>query len=125
MIPVEVTGISISPPVRGYVVILKEKDGDQWLPIFIGEAEAHTISLLMQGLKYIRPLTYDLFNNLLEASSAKIEKVGKISQKRNLSALQWSQYDGGIFLKKAISFNHEQAWNQTSLTVLCMGHSCA
>ncbi len=75
MIPVEVTGISISPPYQGYVVILKEKEGDQWLPIFIGASEAHTISLLLQGLKYVRPLTYDLFSGLLEAASAKVEKV--------------------------------------------------
>ncbi|MDP8205449.1 MAG: bifunctional nuclease family protein [Candidatus Electryonea clarkiae] len=75
MIPVEVTGISISPPYKGYVVILKQTNGDQWLPIFIGEAEAHTISLLLQGLKYIRPLTYDLFSNLLDVSQAKVEKI--------------------------------------------------
>ncbi len=75
MIPVEVSGISISPPYQGYVVILKEKDGDQWLPIFIGASEAHTISLLLQGLKYVRPLTYDLFYNLLDASSSTVEKI--------------------------------------------------
>jgi len=75
MIPVEVTGISISPPFRGYVVILKEKEGDQWLPIFIGETEAHTITLLLQGLKYVRPLTYDMFKSLLDAASAEVVKV--------------------------------------------------
>ncbi len=83
MIAVEVTGISISPPYQGYVVILKEKEGDQWLPIFIGATEAHTISLLLQGLKYVRPLTYDLFHNLLEASTSEVEKVEITELKEN------------------------------------------
>lgn len=83
MIPVEVTGISISPPYQGYVVILKEKEGDQWLPIFIGATEAHTISLLLQGLKYVRPLTYDMFHQLLEASESSIEKIEVTELKEN------------------------------------------
>ena len=83
MISVEVTGISISPPYQGYVVILKEKDGEQWLPIFIGATEAHTISLLLQGLKYVRPLTYDMFNNLLDAAEAKVTRVEITDLKEN------------------------------------------
>ena len=83
MVSVEVTGISISPPYQGYVVILKERDGEQWLPIFIGATEAHTISLLLQGLKYVRPLTYDLFHNLLQSSGATVEKVEITELKEN------------------------------------------
>ena len=83
MIPVEVTGISISPPYQGYVVILKEKDGEQWLPIFIGATEAHTISLLLQGLKYVRPLTYDLFHNLLNAANGTVNRVEVTELKEN------------------------------------------
>ncbi|MBZ0264700.1 bifunctional nuclease family protein [bacterium] len=83
MIAVEVTGISVSPPFQGYVVILKEKEGQQWLPIFIGAAEAHTISLLLQGMKYVRPLTYDMFNSIIEASSATVKKVEVTELKEN------------------------------------------
>ena len=66
MIPVDVIGISVCPPYQGYVVILKEKDGERWLPIFIGAAEAQSISFLLQGLEYARPMTYDLFAHILE-----------------------------------------------------------
>lgn len=83
MVAVEVSGISISPPYQGYVVILKEKDGEQWLPIFIGATEAHTISLLLQGMKYVRPLTYDLFHSLLDASNATVERVEVTELKEN------------------------------------------
>jgi len=83
MIPVEVSGISVNHPYQGYVVILKEKEGEQWLPIFIGSTEAHTISLLLQGLKYIRPLTYDLFHSLLEASGSNVQRVEVTELKDN------------------------------------------
>lgn len=74
-LPVEVAGITGFAPYQGYVVILKESQSRRWLPIFIGGVEAHNISLLLQGVKYIRPLTYDLFANLLEAAEARVEEV--------------------------------------------------
>ena len=74
-LPVEVTGITGCAPYQGYVVILKETEGKRWLPIFIGAPEAHNISLLLQGLKYVRPLTYDLFGVLLETAGARISNI--------------------------------------------------
>ncbi|MBK6909988.1 MAG: bifunctional nuclease family protein [bacterium] len=72
MVLVEVIGISVCPPYQGYVVILKEKDGERWLPIFIGAAEAQSISLLLQGLEYARPMTYDLFAAILLESGIEV-----------------------------------------------------
>jgi bifunctional DNase/RNase len=65
VIAVDVIGISVCPPYQGYVVILKEKQGERWLPIFIGAAEAQSISFLLQGLEYARPMTYDLFARII------------------------------------------------------------
>jgi bifunctional DNase/RNase len=75
MIPVEVTGVSVCPPYQGYVVILREGDGKRWLPIFIGAAEAQAISLLLQDMSYSRPLTFDLFYNLLGAAEAQVQSI--------------------------------------------------
>ena len=75
MVPVDVVGISVCPPYQGYVVILKEKDGERWLPIFIGAAEAQSISLLLQGLEYSRPMTYDLFSAILNAGEVRIVRT--------------------------------------------------
>ncbi len=74
-VPVEVAGISAWPPYQGYVVILKEQGGKRWLPIFIGAPEAHNINLLLQGLKLVRPWTYDLFHNLLDAAGAQVKNI--------------------------------------------------
>ncbi|MCF7811439.1 bifunctional nuclease family protein [bacterium] len=75
LIAVEVTGISIFAPYQGYVVILRETNGNRALPIFIGAPEAHNISQLLQGEKNIRPLTYDLFKNILDTVETFVEKV--------------------------------------------------
>jgi uncharacterized protein len=42
------------------VVILKEKDADRYLPIWIGPFEANAIAMKIQGLSPERPVTHDL-----------------------------------------------------------------
>lgn len=83
MIPVDVIGISVCPPYQGYVVILKEKDGERWLPIFIGAAEAQSISFLLQGLEYARPMTYDLFSRILEEGGVQVRSATVCDLKDN------------------------------------------
>lgn len=75
MIPVEVAGISVCPPYQGYVVILEEKAGERRLPIFIGVAEAQAISILLQGMEYARPLTFDLFGQILDSLEVRVEGI--------------------------------------------------
>ena len=83
MIPVEVVGISVCPPYQGYVVILKEKEGERWLPIFIGAAEAQSISFLLQGLEYARPMTYDLFATILDVAGVEVQSATVNNLKEN------------------------------------------
>jgi len=72
---VDVVGISVVAPFQGYVLVLRERDGDRWLPIFVGAPEAQTLSLLLKGVKYVRPLTYDMFHSVLKAASVHIDRV--------------------------------------------------
>ncbi|TKJ41242.1 hypothetical protein CEE37_06135 [candidate division LCP-89 bacterium B3_LCP] len=83
MIPVRVANVSVCPPYQGYVVVLHEIEGERWLPIFIGAAEAQAISLLLRNKSYSRPLTFDLFYNLLDAANAQVEQVSIIDLKEN------------------------------------------
>ncbi len=71
----EVSGITVYHPYQGYMVILKEHDGNRWLPILIGPVEAHLITNLLKGERYQRPLTYDMFYALLCAADAKVEEI--------------------------------------------------
>jgi uncharacterized protein len=74
-IPVEVTGITTYPPYQGYMLILRETDGLRWLPIFIGQPEAQNISHILKGSKSLRPLTFDMIANMMEASGVRVEEV--------------------------------------------------
>ena len=49
-----------------HVVILKQKDRDRYLPIWIGPWEANAIAMRLQGLTPERPLTHDLFATTLQ-----------------------------------------------------------
>lgn len=74
-IPVNVEGLSVCAPYQGYMVILKELNSVRWLPIFIGKPEAESISLMLENIRHSRPLTYDLFSNLLIESGTVVERV--------------------------------------------------
>jgi bifunctional DNase/RNase len=48
------------------VVILKEKDAERYLPIWIGQAEAEAIAIRLQDVAVARPLTHDLLRAMIE-----------------------------------------------------------
>jgi len=75
MIPVDVMSISYHPTNKGYVVLLKEQNGNRHLPIIVGELEAHSIAVTLEGRKLKRPLTHDLMIDTLEAVGGKIKRV--------------------------------------------------
>ncbi|MBK8249091.1 MAG: bifunctional nuclease family protein [Gemmatimonadetes bacterium] len=58
-----------------YVVILQERGGDRLLPIWIGQAEAESILLEMNGVRKERPLTHDLCKGLIVGLGAHLDRV--------------------------------------------------
>ena len=60
---------------RVRVVILKEKEGDRVLPIWVGPPEGDALALQLGGESLPRPLTADLMARLVEASGARIDRV--------------------------------------------------
>ena len=57
------------------VIILKEKDADRYLPIWIGPAEADAIAVRLQDVSVARPLTHDLLRDVVEKLGAQVESV--------------------------------------------------
>jgi RNA polymerase sigma factor (sigma-70 family) len=57
------------------IVLLREKDGERVLPIWIGAPEGDALALEMGGEAMPRPLTADLMAKLLDAAGAQIERV--------------------------------------------------
>lgn len=49
------------------VLLLRETNGQRYLPIWIGVSEATAIAFAQQGIQPPRPLTHDLIKDLLDA----------------------------------------------------------
>ena len=61
---VRVVGIRVEQPQNQPVLLLRESDGDRYLPIWIGAVEATAIAYEQQGVKPARPLTHDLLRDM-------------------------------------------------------------
>jgi len=74
---IEMTIDSIRMSLMNYqrVVILKEKDAERYLPIWIGPAEADSIAVKLQDVAVARPLTHDLLRSVIEALGAKVTSI--------------------------------------------------
>lgn len=57
------------------VVILKEKDAERYLPIWIGQAEAEAIAIRLQDVAVARPLTHDLLRAMIEQLGGTVTSV--------------------------------------------------
>jgi bifunctional DNase/RNase len=57
------------------IVLLRESDGERYLPIWIGAVEATAIAFAQQGVVPPRPLTHDLLKNVLESTGNTLTEV--------------------------------------------------
>lgn len=66
-------------PSNNPIVLLRERDGDRFLPIWIGAPEASAIAFAQQGVVPPRPLTHDLLKDVLEAVGRTLVEVRIVS----------------------------------------------
>ena len=72
----ELVGVRVEIPANTPMVLLQEQSGDhRLLPIYIGSSEAASIHYALEGVDPPRPLTHDLFVNVLERLGATLQKV--------------------------------------------------
>jgi bifunctional DNase/RNase len=74
-VAMEVVGVRVELPTNTPILLLKERDGTRYLPIWIGTPEATAIALALEGIETARPLTHDLMKTLLDALGAELERV--------------------------------------------------
>ncbi len=70
-----VHAITIDPESKSPILILKEKDGERTLPIWIGLLEATAIATEMEKLEFARPMTHDLAVNMLKAMAIRMPRI--------------------------------------------------
>ncbi len=57
------------------VVILREKDSDRYLVIWIGPNEAEAIAVRLQDVNVPRPMTHDLLRNTIEQLGGRVSYI--------------------------------------------------
>jgi uncharacterized protein len=75
MIEMSLAGVRIELPTNQPIVLLREAEGERFLPIWIGQAEAAAIALALQGVVTPRPMTHDLLKNILEEIAVQVESI--------------------------------------------------
>ncbi|NQW23833.1 MAG: bifunctional nuclease family protein [SAR202 cluster bacterium] len=75
MLEMTVDSIRVSPMNYQRVVILREKESDRYLPIWIGPAEADAIAVKLQDLSVPRPLTHDLLGTIIDSLGGTITHI--------------------------------------------------
>jgi bifunctional DNase/RNase len=72
---VEINSIRVSLMTYQRVVILKEKNADRYLPIWIGPSEADAIAVKLRDVDVPRPLTHDLIQLVISSLGAGLTYV--------------------------------------------------
>ncbi len=75
LIQMKVRGLMFDPYNNAYIVILRDEENTEVLPIWVGKPEANAISFALEGIFSPRPMTHDLIKNILDALGAKVISI--------------------------------------------------
>ena len=75
MVEVTIDSVRVSLMSQHRVVVLREIDGERFLPIWIGPFEADAITIELQGVEVARPLTHDLLKSMITLLGAEVQRV--------------------------------------------------
>lgn len=74
-VPMDLVGIRIELPTNTPILLLRERGGERYLPIWINTPEATAIAMAHDGIQPERPLTHDLLASLIDELGAKVDEV--------------------------------------------------
>lgn len=75
MIEMQLVGVRVELPTNQPIVLLRERSGERFLPIWIGPVEATAIAFSLQGIVTPRPMTHDLMKSILEEVGVRVDRV--------------------------------------------------
>ena len=84
MIEVVIDSVRVSLMSPQRVVVLRQVDQERYLPIWVGPYEAEAITVALQEIEMIRPLTHDLLKNVIATFGARIKRVEIISLREDI-----------------------------------------
>jgi len=75
LIEMMIKGLMVDPITNTPIVILKDKDGDRVLPIWVGVFEANAIALQIENVSTPRPMTHDLLRNIITDLDGRVDRI--------------------------------------------------
>jgi bifunctional DNase/RNase len=84
MIEVVIDSVRVSLMSPQRVVVLRQLNAERFIPIWVGPYEAEAITVALQEIEMIRPLTHDLLKNLFNTFSARIKRVEIVSLREEI-----------------------------------------
>ena len=75
MLELEIESIRVRQETQQRAVVLKVKDSDLYLPIFIGPFEVEAIRFKLMDVEVQRPMTHDLLGSVIGDLGATIESI--------------------------------------------------
>jgi bifunctional DNase/RNase len=75
LIEMTIKGLMVDPVTNMPIVILKDKDGERVLPIWVGIFEANAIALQIENVATPRPMTHDLLRNIIADLEGQVDRV--------------------------------------------------
>jgi bifunctional DNase/RNase len=79
MVEVTIDSIRVSLMNQQRIIILREVDAERYLAIWVGVYEAEHLTMALQEVEVSRPLTYDLFKNMLQSLDARLVRIEVVS----------------------------------------------
>jgi bifunctional DNase/RNase len=74
-IEMTIKGLMVDPHTNMPIVILRDKEGQRVLPIWVGIFEANAIALQIENVSTGRPMTHDLLRNVIHDLKGTVQKV--------------------------------------------------
>jgi hypothetical protein len=82
-IEMTIKGLMVDPITNMPIIILRDKDGQKVLPIWVGIFEANAIALQIENVATPRPMTHDLLKNIISDLEATVQKIVVCDLKEN------------------------------------------
>lgn len=92
MVEVEVQGISLDIN-NTPVLLLRDRQGNRVLPIWVGPIEASAITYAIRGEPFERPLTLDVIKRVIQGLGARVQRVV-------INGLEGNTYFAALFLER-------------------------
>ena len=70
-----IKGLMVDPVTNMPIVILRDKNGERVLPIWVGIFEANAIALQIENIATPRPMTHDLLRNVIHDLNGSVERI--------------------------------------------------